>query len=428
MNSASPQPFAESVRHRIAAVLFVAQSFFSASTIAAFTLSPIIAATLSGQDGAAGVPNTVTLVGRMAFAYPMGFLMDRIGRRLALTSGYGISVVGALISFWAVVNNSYPAFLLGALLLGMARSAGDLSRYVAAEVYPLAQRAKVIGILIFAGTIGSISGPQLVPLSEVWVTRYGFAASAGPFAVAAVAMLLGSLTVFLFLRPDPLLIGRQVARQEAEQSPDSRENATGPQRTLREIFAAPLVQLAVLSMLIGYFVMAFLMVITPLHMNHHDHNTVAISNVIFWHTLGMFGLSWLTGWLIDRFGRITMIVAGAGVLIAACITAPLSTQVPVLSLSLFLLGLGWNFCYVAGSSLLSDALSARERARAQGASEVLVSFGAGMASLSVGAVFAQGDYLLVSAIGLAFTLTLLLATGWLVRRDRAQAVMAAGGA
>lgn len=397
------------VRRRIAAVLFVAQSFFSASTIAAFTLSPIIAANLSGSDTAAGVPNTLTLVGRAAFAYPLGYMMDRFGRRIALGSGYAFSIIGALISIMAIIYNSYLGFLLGALLLGMARSAGDQSRYVAAEVFPLARRAKVIGLVVFAGTVGAIGGPLLVDPSTQWMRRYEIVPEAGPFMVATIAMIICVLTIFIFLRPDPREIGRAMADEEAAADPDSLENQQSA-RSMREIFSAPLVQLAILSMVIGYFVMAFLMVITPLHMDNHAHTTRAISNVIMAHTLGMFGLSWLTGWLIDRFGRLTIILVGSLVLIASCIVAPLSLQVPILGLALFLLGLGWNFTFVAGSSLLSDALSAHERARAQGITEAIVALAAGSASFLVGYAFQQGDYLLVSIIGFLFSLLLVVFT------------------
>lgn len=403
------------VRTRLTAVLFTAQSFFSASTIAAFTLSPIIAAALSGSDTAAGVPNTLTLFGRAAFAYPLGYMMDRFGRRLALSAGYGFAILGGLISIFAIINNSYLGFLLGALLFGMARSASDQSRYVAAEAYPLRQRARIIGFIVFAGTIGAIGGPLLVDPSTAWSVSLGFAANAGPFVIATAAMLIATLIVFLFLRPDPLEIGRAVAAQERLDDPDSVEHNTRD-RSLLEIFSAPRVQLAIFAMVISYFVMAFLMVITPLHMNHHDHNTADISMVIMAHTLGMFGLSWLTGWLIDRFGRERMILAGAIVLILACILAPLSLAVPILGLALFMLGLGWNFSFVAGSSLLSDALASAERGRAQGASEAIVAIAAGSASFSVGFAFQQGDYLLVSAIGLAFCLALVAAIFVLGRR------------
>ena len=417
----TPPRISDAVRTRIAFVIFIAQSFFSASVIAAFTLSPIIATALSGSEASAGFPNTLGLVGRAAFAYPFGYLMDQLGRRLALSGGYGLGVFGALISVWAVMNNSYAGFLAGALLLGMARAASDQSRYVAAEIYPTVRRAKVIGWIVFAGTMGAIFGPLLVVPSGNLLRQFDLADQvatwSGPFAVAAIALLLGTLTLFFFLRPDPLVLGRQVAQDEAKADVDSIEN-TKETRSIYEIFSAPLVQIAVLSMVLGYFVMAFLMVITPVHMDNHNHGATAISGVIMAHTMGMFGLSGLTGWLIDRFGRIPMIYAGVGVLISGCITAPLSTQVPILGLALFLIGLGWNFAFVSGSSLLSDALNTRERARGQAASEVLVALAAGTASFAVGSVFQAGDYITVSIIGFALTITLGVLTFFLYRKHR----------
>ena len=344
--------------------------------------------------------------------------MDRFGRRLALSSGYSMAIVGSIISVLAITSGNFLIFLLGALFLGMARSAGDQSRYVGAEVFTLSRRAKVIGIVVSAGTVGAIFGPLLVPLSTSWITRIGLPESSGPFIVSSILMVYATGAVFFFLRPDPKELGQDIADHEAAQNLESIDNLTAERRPLREIFAAPMVQLAILAMVLGFFVMAVLMVITPLHMDRAAHGTSAISAVIMAHTLGMFGLSWLTGGLIDRFGRIPMILAGTAILGLSCILAPLSLQVPILGLALFLLGLGWNFCYVSGSSLLSDALAAQERGRAQGASEALVAIGAGLASLSVGLVFAQGGYLLVSIIALILTLLLGFLTYWLVRKDR----------
>jgi MFS family permease len=408
---------------RIVSSLFTAQSFFSASSIAAFTLSPIISSILSGSDSWVGLPNTIVLIGRAGFALPLGYLMDRLGRRLALSGGYSMAIIGSAISVWAIVAENFPIFLLGALFLGMSRAAGDQSRYVGAEVFRLSRRAKVIGVIVSAGTIGAILGPLLVPASTTWMANLGLPEYAGPFIVSGMLMIFATAAVFLFLRPDPKELGKAVAEQEAAENPDSVENVAKEARPLPQIFSAPMVQLAILSMVIGFFVMAFLMVITPLHMDHNNHTTTAISSVIMAHTLGMFGLSWLTGGLIDRFGRIPMILAGTAILALSCILAPLSLQVPILGLALFLLGLGWNFTYVAGSSLLSDALAAHERARAQGASEAIVAVGAGMASLTVGLFFAQGGYLLVSITGMFFTLLLALATVLLVRKDRRVSIL-----
>jgi MFS family permease len=300
----------------------------------------------------------------------------------------------------------------------MARSAGDQSRYVGAEVFTQSRRAKVIGLIVSAGTIGAILGPLLVPISTTWMARTNLPQETGPFIISAILMVYATGAVFFFLRPDPRELGQAIAVQEAAEDPQSIENVVAERRPLRQILVAPMVQLAIFSMVIGFFVMAFLMVITPLHMDRAAHTTTAISTVIMAHTLGMYGLSWLTGGLIDRFGRIPMILAGAALLAVSCILAPLSLRVPILGLALFLLGLGWNFCYVAGSSLLSDALAANERARAQGASEAVVAVSAGLASLSVGLVFAQGGFLAVSLVALVFCLFLVLLTYLLVRKDR----------
>lgn len=403
---------------RTVAVLFSASGLFSASMIAAFTLSSIIAADLTGNDVVAGLPNTIGLIGRALFALPFGYMMDRIGRRLSLSFGYALAVLGAIVSAWAVGGLSFAGFLIGALLFGMSRAAGDQSRYVGAEVFPFQRRAEVIGIIVSAGTVGAILGPLLVPVSTNWMSKIGLPEMSGPFIISAILMLVATCVIFLFLRPDPQLLGQQMADQEASLDPSNIENIAGDGRPLRDIFASPMVQLAVLSMVLSYFVMAMLMVITPLHMDRHDHSTAAISGVIMAHTLGMFGLSWFTGWLIDRFGRIQMIVAGTAVLAVSCVLAPLSLRLPILGLALFLLGLGWNFCFVAGSTLLSDALAQQERGRAQGASEMMVALGTGAASLSTGLLFAQGQYLLVSIIGLAGSLILFAATLVLARREK----------
>lgn len=403
---------------QITAALFVSQSLFSAAIIAAFTLMPIIAAELSGSDSTAGFPSTLTLVGRAAAAYPIGWVMDRAGRRLGLSLGYGFSMIGSIVAIASIAAGSFIGFCAGALLVGFGRSSSEQSRYVAAEVYPVARRAKVIGLIVFAGTIGAVGGPLLVDPSGQVAARFDFPEAAGPFVIAAFFYLLALLIAFLFLRPDPLEIGRSIAGTDADQV------NVGEVRPLRQIFSKPLVQLAVASMVIGQLVMVLLMTITPLHMNHNQHDTQAISFVIMAHTLGMFGLSGVTGWLIDKYGRLLMIAGGAIMLIISGIITPFSTAVPHLATALFLLGLGWNFCFVAGSSLLSDALSANERGRAQGASEVMVALAAGTGSFSTGGIFARGGITAVSAFSLAFSLALVGMLVWYNSSRRLQQVKA----
>lgn len=381
--------------------------------IAGFTLTPIIAASLAGSDSAAGVPNTVTLLGRAAAAYPLGWLLDHAGRRWGLTAGFLLATLGSALAVVSIIAGSFIGFCLGAALVGMGRAASDQSRYVAAEVQTASKRARVIGLIVFASTVGAVGGPLLVDPSGQMAARLGLAVAAGPFIIGALLFFLALLVTVLFLHPDPLAVGRAMAVAE---QPETAGKKGG--RPLSHIFADPLVIVAVAAMVVGQLVMTLVMVITPLHMDHHNHGTQAISLVIMAHTLGMFGLSSVTGWLIDRFGRLAMIVAGALVLVSATLLAPLSTSMAPLAFALFVLGLGWNFCFIAGSSLLSDALAAGERGRAQGASEMMVALAAGTGSLGTGAVFARGGMAAVSAVGLAFSLALVATYAWLALSRR----------
>ena len=395
---------------RITHALFVSQSLFSAAFIAAFTLSPIIVADLSGSEQAAGLPSTLTLLSRAAVAYPLGWCLDRWGRRLGLSLSYVLGVLGGLISFLAVVNGSFWGFLAGAALMGMTRAGGEQSRYIAAEVHPPAQQARAIGLVVFAGTIGSIVGPLLVGPATEWAAAWQMPANAGPFLATALLLLLGLLITIFFLRPDPAKLGQQVAAALA--LPQLADQPTRAARPLSQIFGSRPVRLAVAAMAIGQIVMSLLMVITPLHMSHHHHSQQAISWVIMAHTLGMFGLSGVTGRLVERFGQLAIIGGGTAILLVASLAAPFSPELIPLAVALFLLGLGWNFTFIAGSSLLSSQLNTQERGRVQGTSDMIVSLTGGAASLGSGFIFAEGGIGLIGSIGLGLSLALLVLTIW----------------
>ncbi len=399
----SNQPVSKSVQNRITITLFTAQSLFSAALIAVFTVMPILAVQLGGSDRVAGWPSTAILIGRAAIAYPVGWLMDRIGRRYGLSLGYGLAILGMGLAMMSIIWGSFVGFLLGAMLFGMGRGASEQVRFVAAEVFTEDRRAKVIGMIVFAGTIGAVGGPLLASPSSRAAEWAGLDAGIGPYALAIGLLALVLALVFIFLRPDPLTISRQLNGKTGA------DTAVPLSRPLFEILQQKPVILAIAAMAIGQLVMTLIMVITPLHMNRNQHGQDAVSFVIMAHTLGMFGLSGVTGWLIDRYGRLLMIVMGGVILVAASLMTPISTGVPILAAALFLLGLGWNFAFVAGSSLLSDALAAEERGRVQGASEVLVALASGAASLGTGEIFNSGGIVAVSSAGLAFSLALMAA-------------------
>lgn len=399
------------IQRRITATVFTAQSLFSAAFIASFTLMPIVAARLFGADTVAGVPSTIILLGRAGMAYPTGWIMDNYGRRPALVLGYLLATVGMVLAAFSVIWGSFIGFCAGAALLGMGRAGSEQTRYTVAEVYEPQRRAKIIGTIVFAGTIGAVLGPQLVPFGSGVAERMGVDAQSGPYMLSAIMLALGMLVLWALLRPDPLHISRLIA---AKEEPDKALQA---QRPLSEIFSDNLVRLAVLAMVIGQLVMTILMVITPLHMNHQNHSVTAISWVITSHTLGMFALSNVTGWLIDRAGRVTMILTGGLVLILSAVLTPMVSTVPMLAFALFLLGLGWNFAFIAGSSLLADNLRPVEKGRAQGASEIFVALASGAGSLSTGALFEMRGITAVSILGLMLSFFLVGFAIWVGRQN-----------
>jgi MFS family permease len=164
-------------------------------------------------------------------------------------------------------------------------------------------------------------------------------------------------------------------------------------------------------------------VITSLHMNNHHHNLSNISAVIASHTFGMFAFSVLSGRLADRWGRGPVIVIGAVTLLLACITAPLSPNVLPLAVALFLLGLGWNFCFVGGSTLLSDQLSPLERSRTQGTNDLLVGLASAIGSLGSGLVFAASNFTVIAIVaGVVALIPFLMSLLWIRRKPAIVAI------
>jgi len=376
-----------------------------------------VGARLGGGDQWAGIPSATYQVGAAAAALVWGVALDRLGRRPTLMLGMGAGAVGAALACNAVAHHHLPWFLFGVLLMGMAQSAIQLGRFVAAEVHAAADRGRAISRVVVGATVGAVFGPLAVGPAGTAAARAGLDPLAGPYAVSAVLFVVVVVVLGLFLRPDPRELGR---RLESAAAP----GAVVEPRALARIFRDPLAALAVATMVCGQLVMTMLMVITSVHMAHHHHPLSSIAAVISSHVFGMFAFSVVSGRLTDALGRIRVIAIGAALLLAACATAPLSLRVVPLAASLMLLGLGWNFCYVAGTTLLADRLTAGERGRAQGFNDFLIGGVSAAGSVLSGAVFAGAGYTWMAACGgvvSAVLLAVALAVGATPRADRAAA-------
>lgn len=398
----------KNVANRLARIIFLSQSIFSAGTIIVFSMLSITAVGISGQESLAGLPSSFVIFTPALSAVAISMFINRAGWKTGLTLGYLAGGAGAVLGVIAVLYQSFPLLLFASLLFGVARTGADLSRFAVGQMFEEHKRATMIGRVVFASAIGAVVGPLLVPSSSGFAEKLQLPADTGPWIVASVMYILAGIVTFLFLRPDPNKLAISSKNLNFKNDQSLRSKNLQSNNSVLEIFKIPVVQLAVSAMVISQLVMVVLMVMTPLHIHKLHYGNEVISYVIAAHALGMFGFAFMTGYLIDKFGTISMLFVGAFILAISTILAPLTNSGIVLAVALFLLGLGWNFGYVAGSSLLSSSLSHEARSRIQGINDSLISVIAGTASLASGPLFSVGGYLSLSIAGLLVTILLII--------------------
>ena len=406
---------------RITFSLFLMQSLASAGFIAAATINPILGAKLAASRSLATLPTAIYLLSGALSASAWGHIMDRIGRRNAIVAGLLLGMLGNGLVLSAIQSSSFLLVSIGLMLMGITNSATLLGRFVAAEVNPPGQRGRAISAVVLGGVTGTILARLSASPMGSFAVSIGMDELAGAYLATLGLFALAAVVVFAGLRPDPREIGREVAKLYPESIPQ------GEARPILQILRQPAVVTAVTAMALGQVVMVAIMVITSLHMEDHQHARSDIYSVISAHTFGMFAPSIISGWLLDRWGRGRMILIGAATLLLACLTAPLSPDVLPLGISLFLLGLGWNFCFVGGSTLLADQLSPLERSRTQGTNDLLVGLASAFISLSSGFIFNATSYTVMSLIAAALSLAPLFMT-WSFLRSKVEVIRTTGTA
>jgi MFS family permease len=405
------------ISRRITTTLFATQSLARAAFIACGTVSALVGIQLAGDAAWAGVPAAVLQLAGAFAALLVGATTERLGRRRGLALGLGVGALGMGVAAGAIMAHALLPFLGGLALMGAASAALLLGRFAVAEVHPPERRGRAISNVVIGGAIGSVVGPLLVGPSGQWAQQAGVNELAGPYVAGLVILAVAALATFVWLRPDP----RDVGRKMAEKHPEPAVHQ-GPARSIYQILRTPAASVAVLAMAVSQMVMVMMMVATSPYMIMHQHDLTDISLVIAAHTFGMFAFSFVPGRLADRVGRGWVILTGAGLLVLGCMLATLSPGVLPLSAALFLVGLGWNFCFVGGSTLLADLLSPAERAKTQGANDLLIGLATAAASLGSGLIFAFTGYTVMGIVGAVLSLVPLGLVGWWMVMERRPAV------
>jgi MFS family permease len=398
-------------RGKLMGALFAAQVCGSTGHSMTMAVGSIMAATITGTNTWSGLPVAVAALGAALGSWPLSRLMDRSGlRRPGLALGYGLAVVGAVFGVVAVMGQSFPLLLASMVLFGFSSTSNLLARYAAADVSPGAQRGRAMGLIVWGSTLGSIIGPNLMGPAVGAASILGLAPTASGFLISLASFALAAVLIHALLRPDPLAIARGVqAVADAGTSPARA-------RTLRVALADVRVQIAFATLAISQFVMIATTSTSPVYLHDQGHDVQTIGIAVSLHLGGMYVASPLSGWLCDRFGRLSMIVVGALVLIGAVLLAGLASgsERTLVIAALFLNGVGWNFAFVAGSALLTDALSPGERASIQGVADLAMGLMGALGSTAGGMILGVWGFAVLNAVGGALVLGPLAAT--LLRR------------
>jgi len=392
------------LRRRITALFLGGVGIGSTGFIAAITVSTLAAEAISGKATWSGFPSALSILGTAAGTTLLAEVMQRWGRRNGLLCGYFVAALGAATAIAAVVSGSLPLLILGMFTIGLGRSGESLSRYMVADLYPVGRRASAIGWMVWVGTIGAVLGPNSLDPSGRLALLLGMPRLSGPFMVTLGAYGLVFLLYAVLLRPDPSTLIHDEGHTE-----ESKERVG-----IARLLGSGRICIALAVLVVGQVVMVFIMTMTPLHLKLAGHELGTIGFVMSSHIVGMFIFSPITGRLVDRWGQLPVILAGLGLLLVAAVSALLTppTHVRLVALALFLLGLGWNFGFVAGSALLSSGLPPRHRARLQGTSDSLIWSSAALASLSSGIVLSALGYDALCLIG---ALLLVIPTSVILR-------------
>ena len=404
------------LQRRTLRVLALGQVIGAGALASAVTVGAFVVQGILGQNTPwAGLATASVTVGTAIMAQLLSRLMQRRGRRAGLQLGYGLAVIGGVIAALGAERESLTLFVIGLFLYGNGQASNLLARYAATDLAQPHERSQAMSRIVFASTFGAVFGPLFVgPAQKAGQSWFGLHKYTGPWIFSSMLFMVAMTATAIRLRPDPLMAAGGLDRQRTNQRPQLKFAAT-----FALIGASASARLAVFAMIISQVTMVAVMAMTPVHLKLHGHEGVS-QFVISLHIAGMYAFSPLVGRFSDRRGRIPAIMIGAGLLVSATAMAALSGDVEQLLFpSLWLLGLGWNFGLIGGSSLLIDSIPADERVAVQGVADLMMSFCGGMAGFASGFIRRAVGYHVLSAYAIIAAALLLAAAFGANRTARA---------
>jgi MFS family permease len=353
-----------STMHWQVALLASAQALFQTASVLVMTIGGLAGAALAPSPEWATAPIASMFLGTAIATVPASMWMAIVGRRVGFVAGAVLGTLGGFVAAFGVFTGSLLLLCLGTLLVGAYQGFAQFYRFAAAEVSHGSFRPRAISLVLAGGVVAALAGPALARLGGEWLQP----AYTGSFLILAVVSLLAA----------GALLGLKVP------SPPPAEPDGAPARSMRTIARQPTYLVALFAAVTAYGVMILAMTATPLAMVHHHHSLGDASTIIQLHVLGMFLPSFFTGALIARFGVLRVMFIGVLLLTGHVATTLSGTGLYSFAAALILLGVGWNFLFVGGTSLLTRTYTVAEKGKAQAANDMTVFLVGLAASLSAG--------------------------------------------
>ncbi len=388
-------------QYRNVLVLSATQSTLQITGVTMIAVTGLAGYALADNKSFATVPLTCYVFGSALTTIPASFLMKWIGRRAGFQTGTALGMIGGAICTLAMYFASFYMLCAGMMVMGMYTAFGKYYRFAAADAASESFRAKAISFTLAGGILGGIIGPEMAIRSKDLFADHMYMGSyLSLIAVCFLAMLI-------------------LTRLDIPQLSETERKDPG--RPLGVIMRQPVFIVAALSSMLSYGIMNLMMTSTPLAMRAHDHHFNDAALVLEWHIIGMYGPSFFTGSLIQRFGVLQVILAGV-VLLFVCIGAALAgTEFSNFWLAMFLLGVGWNFMFVGGSALLTECYTPSERAKTQAANDFMVFATMAISSMSSGLLLNKSGWHAVNLGSIPFLALATAAILWLMWKRRVSA-------
>ncbi|WP_156939104.1 MFS transporter [Deefgea rivuli] len=393
-------PLPKSIR-----VLALCQALYTIAISIQLTLTGLAGLQLASNKALATLPFSLIILSAAFSALAAAHWLQRVGRRKGFLTGAALGAMGGGVAFWAMQQQSFALLCVAALLSGGFQAFAQYYRLVAADSVQGANKGRAISLVLTGGVLAALLGPWLAKTSQAWLPTILFG---GAYLLASLMGIATAALIYFAYKPIPMVLA---ASENSEVA-----------RPLAQIIRNPIFIAALSNNVVAYTIMAGLMTATPLAMQGCGFSIGDSAGVIQWHMLGMFAPALIAGKLVQRFGAITLAFTGMALLLVASLLAQQSTALMIFYTALLLLGIGWNFLFVAGSTLLTLSYQPNERSKTQACSEFTTSFFAAGASLFAAPLLQSWGWTKLNTFAPWLLIIPLLATLYFWRSQRRELI------